>query len=109
MKNAVTHLIRYAKAQGLVLSVHDGERWETKLSTNEKEIMDTVNSVDEATIAILDPNNRVPKNDGKGTMVAKCIGKAFIVNGLDNDELVADCTANEWFDKWTEQYNQDNA
>lgn len=94
MQNSIIHLIRYAKAQGCVISVNDGGAWAVKKSTNEKEILEAVNSVDEATLLIR-----------KGDHVC---GRADIVNGLDNDELVADHTDNAWFQAWSEAYNAAN-
>jgi len=101
MQNQIIHLIRYAKAKGCVISVYDGEAWAVKRSTNEREIIEAIQSVDDAQIVIRDPNGIEP-GGGK-------VGWALIVNGLENDELVADHTANEWMDAWAEDYNQKNA
>lgn len=95
MKNSALHLIRYAKAQGNVVSVYDGGDWAIKKSDNEREIMDAMNSVDEAQIIVRD------KEGNK-------MGWALIVNGLDPEELVADHSDNDWFQAWNDRYKQDN-
>lgn len=97
MKNSIIHLIRYAKAQGCSVSVFDGEEWAVRRSNNEKEIMAAVNSVDECHLSI-----RKPHEIGR-------IGTAYIVNGLEPDELIADHTSNAFFDAWSAQYQADNA
>lgn len=98
MQNSIIHLIRYAKAQGCVISVNDGGAWAVKKSTNEKEILEAVNSVDEAFIRVYEPRG----------LEFESMGTATIINGLDKDELVADHTDNLWFQGWSEAYNAAN-
>lgn len=89
------HLIRYAKALGHVISVYDGGEWAVKKSTNEKEIMEAIDSVDESNLII---------RDAAGNKVAS----ALIVLGNDPDEEVADCSDNLFMNAWTRSYNADS-
>ena len=87
---AYKSLVKYALANDTKVSVHDGEEWAVKKSTKYKEIIDAIESVESAEIVIRD------SNDNK-------IAWALIIDGLADDETVADFTDNEfmntWFDK----------
>lgn len=104
MQNSIIHLIRYAKAQGCTISVHDGEAWSVRRSTNEREIMEAIESVDESTISI----RHATRLGTTGNL--ELMGNAFIINdiGMEPDELVADHTANAFFDAWSEKYKKDS-
>ena len=93
MKNQILHLIRHAKAQGCVISVYDGEVWAVKKSDNEKDILEAIMSVDEAQIRIRD------------SRTGEYMGWALIIPELEKDEMVADCTDNEFMQEWCRQYD----
>jgi hypothetical protein len=52
---AYQHLVRYALAQGNRISVYDGEEWPVRESTNAQEIIEHIESVEEAELIIKDP------------------------------------------------------
>lgn len=95
MKSSLIHLVRYAIAQGNTVSVNDGGEWAVKRSKNEREIIAAVESVDEAII-------RIRTVEG-----IEC-GQAYIVNGLEPEELVADYVDNVYFSQWNKAYWLDN-
>lgn len=72
-------LVRNAVKAGHTISVWDGEAWAVKRSVKANEIYAAIESVDEAEL-------RIRNKDGE------YIGWALIVNGLADDELVADYT-----------------
>lgn len=97
MKNSIIHLIRYAKERGCTISVYDGEEWQVKRSTNEKEIMEAVNSVCESQFRI---------RDAKGAVV----GWALVIPELEPEEMVADYSDDgKFMDEWNIDYNQSQA
>ncbi len=86
------HLVQYALRNcGFLVSVKDSD---CKMSNNEKDILENIEATDEALIRIVRPNKEI-------------VGVAFIVNGLDDDELVADHTDNEFFKEWQAHYDMD--
>ena len=64
-----------------------------KRSANEREIIDAINSVEEAQIIIRRAEN--------GDRVAW----ALIIPDLESDEKVSDCTDNDFMQEWANQYN----
>ncbi len=70
-------LIKTAIAAGKVISVHDGECWEVVRSNNYKEIIASIESVEEAEIRIRDTNSNKR-------------GWALIIAGLEGKETIAD-------------------
>jgi len=70
-------VVKTALTHGLSISVHDGEEWAVKKSQNYQEVMDAIESVDEAMIRVRDQHGIN-------------IGWALIVNWLEADEEVAD-------------------
>ena len=101
MQNAIINLIRYAKANNGVISVFDGEEWALKRSDNERDIYEAITSTVESNIIISHVSELI-KDSNKHVR----LGVAYIVNGLDNDELVADFTDNEYMNNWFKQYNK---
>lgn len=93
MKDSVIHLIRYAKDKGCVISVYDGEAYAVRRSSNEREIIEAINSVEEAQVIIRRADN--------GDRVAW----ALIIPDLAADEKVSDCTDNDFMNEWAKQYN----
>ena len=74
-------LVHNAIASGFVVSVFDGEEWPVKRSVKSNDIYAAIESVDEAQLRIRDKDGAY-------------IGWALVVNGLEDDELVADYTDN---------------
>lgn len=86
---AYKSLIKQALKDGLSVSVFDGEVWELKKSTAYKEIIDTIESVEESSIRLY-------------TKDKVYIGWALIVPfGVDDDETIADFSVTDDFDDKT--------
>jgi hypothetical protein len=97
MQKAYKNLVDYALAQGLVVSVYDGEEWQLKKSKDAKAICEAIESVDEASIIIRDAD----------PFITAYTARAYIsAYGLGDDETVIDHTANEWMEEWWQQYEQ---
>jgi len=97
MQKAYKNLVDYALAQGLVVSVYDGEEWAVRQSRDAKTICEAIESVDEASINII-------RNDDP---FAGAIAWAYIsAYGVGPDETVIDHTDNEWMEEWWQQYKQ---
>lgn len=96
MQKAYKNLVEYALAQGLVVSVYDGEEWALKKSKSAKDIFDVIESVDEASITII-------RDADPFITTYTALVSAF---GLAPEETVIDHTDNEWMDEWAQQYNQ---
>lgn len=92
MKPAYQHLIRFALARGCTVSVWDGEEWQVKRCHAYKQIVDAIQSVEEAQLRIRD-------QDGKA--IAWALVSAY---GLEPDETVVDNTMNEFMTEWDEAY-----
>jgi hypothetical protein len=80
-------LVKYALRNNATISVFDGMYWEVKRSTNYKEIIECIESVDVSQIRIRDTSGLV-------------IGWALIVLDVGEDETVADSTITPFMDKW---------
>lgn len=94
---AYKHLVRYALNAGHNVSVFDGGVYEVKYSTKYKEIIDCIESVEEAEIFIRD-------SDGKK------IGWALITPfGVDDEETVCDYTITDFMEKWNNTYDNPHA
>lgn len=92
---AYKHLVKYALAAGHVISVWDGEEWQVSHSTGYQNIIDAIESVEEAKIKI-----RIPTY---GNLVAWAL---IIPFGLEDDETVADYGENEFMMKWSLAYDK---
>ena len=92
---AYKHLVKYSLAQGYNISVWDGEEWQVTRSDKYKNIIDAIESVEEAQIKI-----RIPEY---GTLVAWAL---IVPYGLADDETVADYTDNEFMMKWSLEYDK---
>ena len=88
---AYKDLVKYALAHGDTVSVYDGEEWATRRSVKYQEIIDAIESVEEAELHIRDI-------DGNSK------AWALIVHDTGEDENVADHTDNEYMDNWSKQY-----
>ena len=91
---AYKHLIKFALAQGMTVSVWDGEEWQVKRSTSYQAINDAVESVEEAALRIRDQD---------GNIQGWALVSAF---GLEDDETVMDNTITPLMNAWDEAYNQ---
>jgi hypothetical protein len=91
---AYKHLIKYALSQGHTCSVYDGEEWQVKRSTGYKEIVEAVESVEEAEIVI---------RDIEGNKEAWVLVGAF---GLADDETVMDHSDNKFMQDWSAKYEK---
>lgn len=92
---AYKHLVKYALADGHVISVWDGEEWQVSHSASYQNIIDAIESVEEANVVI-----RVPTY---GNRVAWALVMAY---GLEDDETVADYGDNEYMQKWSLAYDK---
>jgi hypothetical protein len=93
MKKAYLTLIKNAIAQGLTISVWDGEEWQVKRSTKYQDIKDAIESVEVAEIRIRDQDKNV-------------LAWAQIVPDLDPEETVADYTDSQLMADLLEQEYQ---
>ena len=89
---AYKHLVKHSLARGFTVSVFDGEEWDVKRSSKYQEIINSIESVEEAQIRI---------RDTEGVNV----GWALIIPGLEDDETVADYTCTDFMDTWDTHYN----
>jgi hypothetical protein len=90
---AYRHLIRHALNQGATVSVYDGEEWACKKCNKLTQIIADIESVEEAQVIIRDASGEK-------------IGWALIIEGLDDDETVADYTCTPFMKAWDQEYNQ---
>ena len=90
---AYKHLVEYALDTHHVVSVWDGEEWQVKRCAVLKDIIDAIESVDEAQIRIRDAAD--------GTSRGWALVSPF---GLADDETVMDHTDNEFMNGWFNQY-----
>lgn len=93
MQKAHLHLIKFVLSRGHVISVFDGEDWETKRSTSYKEIKGIIDSVEMSEIVI---HNKEGER----------LGWASIIDQGTPDETVSDYTCTPLMEEWDELYNQ---
>lgn len=99
---AYEHLVRRALELGCVVSVFDGEEWAVKLGQDYPEIIDAIESVEEAELAIRDAQT---DEKGKHPLKAWALVSPF---GLAPDETVIDSSANDWMKENDEDYELAN-
>lgn len=92
---AHVHLVNYALEKGLVVSVWDGEEWQVSKSSDAKEIISAIESVEVAEPRIW------RMVDGKRVFVADV---TVTPHGVDDAETVADHTVTAFMDEWSEAY-----
>lgn len=92
---AYKHLVKHALALGHTCSVWDGEEWQVSHSRKYQNIIEAIESVEEANVVI-----RVPTY---GNRVAWAL---VIPYGLEDDETVADYTDNEFMENWWSEYEK---
>ena len=90
---AFKHLIKYSLACGCTVSVYDGEEWQVKRGTSYREIVEAVESVEEAALRIEEPRGAV--------VVSSVTVSAF---GLADDETVCDHVICPFMDSWESAY-----
>ena len=89
---AYKHLVKFALHCEYPVSVWDGEEWQVKRSTKYQDIIDAIESVEEA--------NLVFRTD-KGEK----IGWALVIPfGLEDDETVADYSMTCFMEDWEKAY-----
>jgi hypothetical protein len=94
---AYKHLVRFALAAGHNVSVFDGEEWATDKSTDYQEIIEAIESVEEAQLVI---------NATADIRMAWARVSAF---GLADDETVVDYTVNDFMNSWEAAYERATA
>ena len=91
---AYKHLVKHALAQGHVISVWDGEEWQVSHSTGYQNIIEAIESVEEAFVKI---------NDTTVHTVARALVSAY---GLADDETVIDYSDNKFMQEWLVAYEK---
>ena len=92
---AYKHLVKYALAQGHVISVWDGEEWQVSHSTKYQNIIDAIESVEEANVVI------------RLSVGGERIGWAQVIPyGLEDDETVVDYICSDFMEKWSLAYDK---
>jgi len=89
---AYKHLIKHALKAGHTVSVWDGEEWQVKRSTKYQQIVDAVESVEEASLKI---------RDSEGNYMGWALVSAY---GLEDDETVMDYGINDYMEAWDAEY-----
>lgn len=88
------YLICKSLELGLKISVFDGEEWQIKRSTNKKEILSAINSVEECELRFRNKNKEI-------------VGWAKVSPfGLEDNETVRDCSTEAWMGDICEQYDK---
>jgi hypothetical protein len=91
---AYKHLIKFALSCKYTVSVWDGEEWQVKHSSKYQEIVDAVESVEEAELTI---------RDGQNNKMGWALVAAF---GLEDDETVMDNTLTCFMEDWDKAYSE---
>lgn len=84
------HLLKTVLFDAATVSVHDGEQWNIVKSTNGREILDAIESVEECTLRI-----KVPGIPGALTV--------YIVDTY-YDDTVVDYTDHDYLNNWHKKY-----
>ena len=90
---AYKHLVRYSLNAGHNVSVFDGEEWELRRSTKFQDIIEAIESVEEAQIIIV---------DSEGTRKGWALVTPF---GVEDEETVCDYTITDFMEKWNDTYD----
>jgi len=90
---AYKHLIKFALSCEYTVSVWDGEEWQVTKSEDYAEIVDAVESVEEAVLKI--------RREG-GDSIASVTVSAY---GLEDDETVVDYGLCSFMEDWEESYS----
>jgi len=90
---AYKHLIKFALKAGHTVSVYDGESWDVRRSTGYKAIIESIESVEIASL-------RIRNSEGE------IVGWASVMPfGLEDDETVVDHTITPFMELWDDAYN----
>ena len=94
---AYKHLVKFALKTGNTVSVYDGESWDIRRSTAYKKIIESIESVEIASL-------RIRNADGE------IVGWASVMPfGLDDDETVVDHTITPFMELWDKYYQSETA
>lgn len=110
---AYKHLVKHAITQGFAVSVYDGDEWQVKNSTSQKDIFDAIESAEQAELIFRDlsiENTEQNKNANK-------MGWALVTPyGVGDDETVSDHNCYDstipnsikynWLDNWSAEYDK---
>lgn len=89
---AYKHLVKFALKHGHTVSVYDGECWDVRRSTGYKAIIDSIESVEIASLRIRNAAGEI-------------IGWASVMPfGLEDDETVCDHTITPFMESWESAY-----
>ena len=89
---AYKHLVKFALKNGHTVSVYDGECWDVRRSTGYKTIIESIESVEMASLRIRNAAGEV-------------IGWASVMPfGLEDDETVCDHTITPFMEMWDASY-----
>ena len=88
---AYKSLVKYALAEDCTVSVWDGEEWQVKKSTKYTDIINAIESVDEAQLRIRNTDNDI-------------VAWAWIIHDTGDDENVADFSDNDFMNDWFNAY-----
>ncbi len=92
---AYKHLVKHALAQGHTCSVWDGEEWQVSHSTKYQNIIDAIESVEDAYLVI------------RLAVGGERIGWAQIIPyGLEDDETVVDYICSDFMENWSAEYEK---
>jgi hypothetical protein len=91
---AYKHLVKHALALDYTCSVYDGEEWQVRRSKGYKQIIEAIESVEEASMII---------RDIEGNKEAWVLVGAF---GLADDETVMDHSDNKFMQDWSAKYEK---
>lgn len=97
MQKAYLNLVKFALKCGYKVSVYDGEEWQVCGSTGYQEIVDAIESVEEADLVI---RTQAVGQQGSAR-VAWAKVSAF---GLEPDETVMDYSCTSFMEDWENQY-----
>ena len=86
------HLVNYAIKAGLTVSVHDGEEWPVKKSTNKALIYEHIEGVEECSLRFRNSENEI-------------VGWAFITPFEEDDYTVCDYSVTPFMEQWNEAHN----
>ena len=92
---AYKHLVKHALALGHNCSVWDGEEWQVSHSSKYQNIIEAIESVEEANLVI------------RLAVGGERIGWAQVIPcGLEDDETVVDYICSDFMENWSAEYEK---
>ena len=89
------HLVKHALSKGHTCSVWDGEEWQVSHSSKYQNIIEAIESVEEANLVI------------RLAVGGERIGWAQVIPcGLEDDETVVDYICSEFMENWSVEYEK---